>query len=165
MHWSFEIAAKKTNFVNLPYKVITAGSRPRRFAYLWPPKIFFMRFVLVMLLCGVLSYLAVLVMPWWIPMLIAFAAVLALPMSAWRAFLAAGSGTGISYLLIALKADVDNAHLLSRKMAELFSLPHYGFMLLLTMLCGWITAGIGAVIAVSLNRLLRSVQSKEVEPG
>ncbi len=114
-----------------------------------------MRFLFVFLLTAAASYFALLIMPWWISMLIAFFVVLLLPMKKGPAFLAGALGVGLCWLAVALVADFKNDHLLSSKMAALFHLPSYVLMIALTPLTGFITGGLGGWTAAALRDLFR----------
>lgn len=117
-----------------------------------------MRFLFVFLLTAIASYFALLIMPWWISMLIAFFVVLLLPMKKGRSFLAAALGVGLCWLLVALVADFRNDHLLSTKMAALFGLPSYALMIAFSPLTGFITGGLGGWTAAALRDIFREKQ-------
>lgn len=116
-----------------------------------------MRFFFILLLTAVASYFALMIMPWWIPMLIGFCLVLAAPLRKnWQSFLATGSGAALCYLLITITTDQANEHILSRRMATLFHLPSYALLIALTVLIGFLTAGLGGWTAGALRRMFRS---------
>ncbi len=114
-----------------------------------------MRFVFLVLLTAILTYFALMTMPWWIPMLISFVLILVFPVRSWQAFLATGIGAAVCYFFIAFRTDQANEHLLSRKMADLFQLPSYSFMIIITVVTGFITAGLGGWTGAKLYRLLK----------
>ena len=114
-----------------------------------------MRFLLILLLTAIGSYCAILFFPWWIRMVISFAAVLLLPLSGGKAFLAAALGAALAYTVLSARADIANEHILSAKMAALFQLPSYGWMIAVTALVGAITAGLGAWLASALLLLFK----------
>jgi hypothetical protein len=120
-----------------------------------------MRFLFVMILTAIASWLALVVMPWWIPLPIAFFIILICPMKNGRAFLATGAGAALCYLLYSINADQANEHILSTKMAALFHLPSYAFMIVVTTLIGFITAGLGGWTGAALRNLLRPYRSKQ----
>lgn len=122
-----------------------------------------MRFLFVMLLTAIASYFALMIMPWWIPMLIAFCIVLAVPMKSGLAFLAPATGAALCYLFMSILRDQANKHILSRKMAELFHLPSYILMIIVTALIGYITAGLGGWIAATLRNLFQTPKLKKEE--
>lgn len=123
-----------------------------------------MRFLFLLLLNAVACYFALMVMPWWIPALIGACITLLLPMRRnWQSFLAAGTGAALCYVLICCITDWDNGHILSRKMATLFHLPSYPFLIAVTALCGFITAGLGSWTAAALRRLFLNDTLKQAE--
>ena len=120
-----------------------------------------MRFLFITALTAIASYFALMIMPWWIPMLIGFLLILALPMRKnWQSFLATGLGAAICYTLATLWADQANDHILSRKMAVLFHLPSYPLMIAVTALIGFITAGLGGWTASALRRIFQNKNLK-----
>jgi CDP-diglyceride synthetase len=119
-----------------------------------------MRLLLIAALTAIASYFALMVMPWWVPMPIACCLILLLPMHRnWQAFLATGLGAALCYTVITLLTDQANEHILSRKMAILFHLPSYPFMIVVTALTGFITAGLGGWAGSALRRLFQRKNS------
>lgn len=120
-----------------------------------------MRFLFIAALTAIASYFALMIMPWWIPMLIGFCLILALPMRRnWQSFLATGLGAALCYTAISLFTDQANEHILSRKMAVLFHLPSYPLMIAVTALIGFLTAGFGGWTASALRRLFQNKNLK-----
>jgi hypothetical protein len=114
------------------------------------------RFITVMVLMAVASFIAIMCTFWWIPMPIAFILILLLPMKSARAFLSTALGTAITYIILSIKADMANQHILSTKMATLFHMPSFAAMIVLTALIGFITAGLGGWCGATLSQLLRN---------
>lgn len=96
-----------------------------------------------------------LIMPWWIPLLAAFAVSLLLPMKNWQSFLAAALGAGICWTVAAFLADYNNDHILAGKMARLFTLPSSVFMIIITGLTGFITGGLGGWTGAAIRNFGR----------
>lgn len=119
------------------------------------------RFLFVMILTTIASWLALMIMPWWIPLPVAFFITLICPMRNGRAFLATGMGAALCYLLYSITADQANDHILSSKMAGLFHLPSYILMIVVTAFVGFITAGLGGWTGAALRNLLRSHKSEQ----
>lgn len=113
------------------------------------------RFLIVLFLCAITSYFAVMIMPWWISMLLSFIILLFLPMKGGKAFLAAGLGTALAYAVMGMQIDIANEHILSSKMAVLFHLPSYALMIFITALIGAVTAGLGAWMASAFHLSFR----------
>lgn len=119
------------------------------------------RFLFTLVLTAIATGLAVMSMPWWVVMPVAFVIILILPMRGGRAFLSTGLGAAIAFFILSYMADTANEHILSSRMAMLFGLPSYAFMLLLTTLTGFTTAGLGGWTAALLRRLIRKQERKE----
>lgn len=125
-----------------------------------------MRYFSVLILTGLLSSFALILMPWWIPMIVGFFIVLVLPMKLKQSFLAPALGCALAFIFIALWKDLANNHLLSAKIAQIFHLPSYLLLVLITGLIGFITAGLGGLIAfylVAFSRSLLYSESEEAE--
>jgi len=99
------------------------------------------------LLTALLSYVALLFLPWWSNLIAAFIIVFMIPVKPGRAFIAGAAGTGICWAVLAVIADTGNEHILSTKMAALFQLPYYWMIIAVTILAGFITGGLGALAA------------------
>ena len=122
-----------------------------------------MRFIFVLVLTAILSYLAILILPWWIPMPIAFLIILWKPMNKWKSFLAAGLGAAICFILIASVKDFQNQQILSSKIAALFHLPSPMLLILIFGIIGFITAGLGAWTGVILRTVFNKSNSAKVK--
>ena len=114
------------------------------------------RFITVMILMAVASCIAIMLTPWWTPMLIAFVLILLLPMKSVKAFISTALGTAIAYTVLCTRTDIANQHILSTKMATLFHMPSFAVMIVLTALIGFITAGLGGWTGATLSQLFRN---------
>jgi len=115
-----------------------------------------MRFFLVCAATLVATYFALMLMPWWISMPVAFILVLLLPLrKKSAAFLAPALGSGVCWLLLAALKDYPNHHLLSQKIASLFHLPSFVLLILVCGLIGFVTAGLGGWTAAALQALFK----------
>ena len=103
---------------------------------------------------AVFSTLLEWVLPWWAVTGTAFLVVVFTRLKPGRAFLAGFAGVGISWLIIALWRDAENAHIMSQKMAMLLHLPGYPLFILLTVLLGGIMGGMGALSASVVRRII-----------
>jgi hypothetical protein len=119
------------------------------------------RFLFVLALTAIASGFAVQATPWWVAMPIAFLVVLVLPMRGGRSFLATGLGVALSFFILSFMTDSANEHILSGRMAALFHLPSYVFMLVLTTLVGFVTGGLGGWTAALFRNLFRKPASTE----
>ena len=94
------------------------------------------------LLLFVFSALFQLFLPWWISGLLCFAMAVGWNKSRHRAFLEAGGSQALLWLGYALYQDINNGHILSARMAQLFSLPYGWMMPWLSALLVFLTAGL-----------------------
>ena len=99
-----------------------------------------MKIVVAIILIGLLSFVAGLYFPWWSIAIAAFITTLLIPLRAWTGFIAGFLGVFILWTILAWMIDVKNQHILSRKIAEVFSLGGSSFLLIL------VTAFIGALV-------------------
>jgi len=68
-----------------------------------------------------------------------------------------GLGAGLPWLVLAFWLDMGNEHILSRRMAELFHLPGYGFILLTTFVLAFV---MGLVASLTGYYFQQFVQTK-----
>ena len=99
-----------------------------------------MRFLLATLLTALLSFIAGLYLPWWSIAIVAFLVALFMGQFIGRSFLAGFLGIFVLWFIVALEIDIRNEHILSQKIAQLFSLGTSSVLLIL------ITAFIGALV-------------------
>ncbi|MBL7718872.1 MAG: hypothetical protein JNL72_08555 [Flavipsychrobacter sp.] len=109
-----------------------------------------MRFAACTILIAILSAGAAIMMPWWIIAVVAFAVTFVVNISSGKAFLSGFCGIALFWLVAILLADAANEHILSARMAKLFSLPHYGVFIVVNLLVGGLVGGLagwsGAVL-------------------
>jgi len=101
----------------------------------------------VILITALLSYVALLFLPWWSDIVVTFIIIFTLPLRPLKAFIAGALGVGICWTVLAFIADYGNEHILSTKMSALFQLPRYWLMIAATSLIGCITGGLGGLAA------------------
>ncbi len=111
-----------------------------------------MRFVLSVILVMLLSGLAELWMPWWSVAVVAFAVAWLTGSRPAKAFAMGFCGVGLLWLSVAALYDVSNEHILSGRMAKVFSLPNYGLFIVVTVFVGALVGGMGAWSASLLRR-------------
>lgn|SRR5690554_4411003 len=121
-----------------------------------------MRFVFVSLMTAIVSYFALFLMPWWIPMLISFLLILLIPMNNWPSFLSTALGGGACFLFVGLWKDFNNGYLLSSKIAELLNLPFSFLLVIISGLIGFITAGLGGWTAATVFAFFRKNDTEEI---
>ena len=110
------------------------------------------RFLIVILLTGLLVFIAGLYLPWWSVAIASFLVVLFLPMRSGKAFLAGFIGVFILWALLAWRIDLQNEGILSKRIAGLFHLGGSSFLLVVcTALIGALVGGLGALTASYLR--------------
>lgn len=110
-----------------------------------------MRFLLATLLIALLSYIAGLFLPWWSIALAPFLVALIIRPSIGMSFLAGFTGIFLLWALVSLWIDIENEHILSHKIAQLFPLGGSSALLILvTALVGALVGGFAAMSGASL---------------
>ncbi len=105
-----------------------------------------MKFVTALVLTALLSFAVVLFFGWWTFAITSFVVAVVIPQSYGRAFLAGFLGIFLLWLIHAILLDSANGHLLSTKVADLFSLNgSYGILLFITALSGGLISGFAAM--------------------
>jgi hypothetical protein len=113
-----------------------------------------MKFVVALLLTALLSFAIGLFaeLPWWSFALCAFIVALAIHQKGWKAFLSAFLALVILWGGLAAYYDLRNEHLLSGKIATLFSLGNSILLILVTALVGGLVAGFAALTGSYLRK-------------
>jgi hypothetical protein len=112
-----------------------------------------MRFTVSTILIALLSFAAGLYLPWWSIALVAFLVTFFIWMKPWMAYLSGFLAGLLLWALLALWIDVQNDHILSGRMANLF--PLGGSSALLILVTGLLAAIIGGLAALSGSYLLK----------
>lgn len=118
-----------------------------------------MRFLLATLLTALLSFIAGLYLPWWSIAIIAFLVALFMGQFIGRSFLSGFLGIFLLWFIVALWIDIKNEHILSQKIAQLFSLGNSSVLLILiTALLGALVGGFAAMSGASVLPRKRRVR-------
>lgn len=112
-----------------------------------------MNFLRNTLIIAVVTFLAQLIMPWWIVAVVAFVLGFALFDKGLQAFFSAFSAVFLLWSIYALVIDVRNEHILSARIAQLFHLPNSIVLILVTGFVGGLVAGFSALS----GRLIKNV--------
>jgi hypothetical protein len=100
-----------------------------------------MKFLVSLLLTSLLAFVAGLYLPWWSLAVAAFLVAVAIHQRWWKALLSGFLGVFILWAILAWLRDGPNDSILSKKVAQLFSLGESPILLIL------VTAFIGALVA------------------
>jgi hypothetical protein len=93
--------------------------------------------------------------PWWWPAIAAYAVGYWLPKRPWSAFVAGFIGTALAWGGMAAFLDWRNHHILSDRIAQLFSLPTGLLLPPITSLLGGLMGGMGAWAGFALRAYLK----------
>ena len=111
-----------------------------------------MRFLLAVLLIVLLSAVAEYFLPWWSMAVVSFVVSLLMGYRGGKSFLMGFFGVALCWLTFAMVHDIPNEHILSTRMAKLFSLPNYGLFILVTVVVGGLVGGLAAWSATLLRQ-------------
>jgi hypothetical protein len=100
-----------------------------------------MLFVLLLILSFAASY----VFPWWIIAIIAFVASLFMANRAAHAFWSGFLALFLAWLALSIFKSMPNEHQLAQRVAQLFGLPHWTLLLLITCIIGGLVGGLSAL--------------------
>lgn len=110
-----------------------------------------------MILIAGITYFALMSLPWWILVVVAFLVSAALSTNDFGAFLSGFLGVGLLWLVLAWKIDIETNSILSQKIAEMF--PVGGDPTMLVILSGVIGGFAGGFGSLSGN-LFRKIWVK-----
>jgi len=111
-----------------------------------------MKFLLAILLTAALSFVAGIFLPWWSVAIVSFLVALLLIQNIGKGFLSGFLGIFILWGLLAFWIDIKNESILSRKVAQLFSLGESSvLMILITAFVGALVGGFAAMAGSSLR--------------
>ena len=109
-----------------------------------------MLFIIILILTLLSSFL----LPWWAVAIIAFIAALCAGKTSGRAFVSGFGAVFIAWLILALFKTVPNDNILATRVAHLFQLPNWIFILIVTAFIGGLVGGMAAVSGVLVKRAL-----------
>lgn len=100
------------------------------------------------------GWLLGMILPWWSIALVCFVVVFINGGSVMQNFLAGFLGIFILWFVHALIIDIQNQSILSKQIAELFTLPNTILLILITALVGGIVGGISSITGSLFRELL-----------
>jgi hypothetical protein len=105
-----------------------------------------MKFIVALLLTGILSFISGLFLPWWGIAIVALLVALLIHQKAWKAFFAGLLGVFLLWAGLAWWMDMKNNGVLSHKMAHVIPLGGNTFLLIVvTGIVGGLVAGFAAL--------------------
>lgn len=114
-----------------------------------------MKFILLVILIALSSYLAELVFPWWTVSICAFILAGLIPSRGFKAFLSGFLGVGLLWLFGALIFSIQTDYILTEKVARLMQLGSSGVLIVLTSFIGALVGGLSALSGHQLRMLLK----------
>lgn len=107
---------------------------------------------MLFLIILILTYAAAFFMPWWVAVIIAFGAALLmgsrLPVASvkpWRSFWAGFFGVAVAWIILALCKSIPNDNILAGRVAVMFHLPGWIWLLAVTAIIGGLAGGMSAL--------------------
>jgi hypothetical protein len=109
-----------------------------------------MKFLVSILLTGLLGFIAGIYLPWWSIAIISFLVALLVQQPIVHSFLSGFLGVFILWAVLALWIDIKNNSILSQKIAQMFSLNAPYLLILITAFIGALVGGFAAMSGSSL---------------
>ncbi|HTD98962.1 MAG TPA: hypothetical protein VK668_06725 [Mucilaginibacter sp.] len=103
----------------------------------------------------ILSFISGLFLPWWVVAIVAFLAAVFLGKTNTRSFWSGFGGVAVAWIILALFKSIPNDNLLVKKVAQLFQLPHWILVLLITALIGGLAGGMSALSGILVKKAFR----------
>lgn len=100
--------------------------------------------MLLFLIIFILCLLAGVILPWWMVAVIAFVAALFIGKASGKSFGAGFLGVALAWIILALFKSIPNENELANRMAALFHLPGWFWVLLITAVIGGLLGGMSA---------------------
>ena len=107
-----------------------------------------MLFLVILIASLICSYF----LPWWFVAVIAFAAAWFLGQKPGKTFLSAFAAVFAAWVILALFKSIPNDNILATRMAQLFQLPNWWLLLIVTGFIGGLVGGLSALSAVLFKR-------------
>jgi hypothetical protein len=113
-----------------------------------------MRFLVAIVLMILLSAVAEYLLSWWSLAIVCFIVSILMKLNTGKAFLSGMIAIILLWTAWTLYYDLPNEHLLSGRMATVFSLPNTAAFIIVTALVGGIAGGLSAWSGAHLSRML-----------
>ena len=107
---------------------------------------------MLFLIILILSFASGFFLPWWVVAIAAFSAAFFAGKTAGQAFWSGFLAVFIVWMVLALFKSIPNDHILASRIAQLFQLPGWGYLLLITGIVGGLVSGFAALSGLLLKR-------------
>jgi hypothetical protein len=109
---------------------------------------------MLFLIILILSFASGFFLPWWVVAIAAFLAAYFAGKTSGHAFWSAFVAVFIVWIVLALFKSIPNDHIMASRIARLFQLPGWGYLLVITGIIGGLVAGFAALSGVLLKKAL-----------
>jgi hypothetical protein len=92
-------------------------------------------------------------LPWWVAAIIAFVAAFFIGKTSGSAFWSGFFALALVWLVVALLKTVPNDHILAARVAILFTLPGWGYLLAITCLIGGLVGGMSSLSGLLVKKV------------
>ena len=110
---------------------------------------------MLFLIILILSFASGYFLPWWVVAIAAFLAAFFIGKTSGQSFWSGFSAVFIVWTVLALFKSIPNDHVLAKRVAELFTLPNWILLLLITALIGGLVGGMSALSGLLLKKAFR----------
>jgi hypothetical protein len=111
---------------------------------------------MIILVTALLAGIGTWFLPWWMIAVIPFLVAVVAQLSSRRGFKIGFWSIVLLWLVVILLRDIPNDHILSARMAKLFSLPHYSLFIIVSLLIGGIIGGLAGWAGGAMNKAFRA---------
>jgi hypothetical protein len=110
-----------------------------------------MRFTSSVLFIAILAAICTWFLPWWMIAVASAVVSFIIHLTNGRAFLSGFLGIALCWSILIIRVDGPNEHILSSRMAQLFSLPGYWMFILVNVVMGALVGGLAAWAGAALR--------------
>ncbi|MDB4904310.1 MAG: hypothetical protein JWQ63_3591 [Mucilaginibacter sp.] len=107
---------------------------------------------MLFLIILILSFASGYFLPWWVVAIAAFLTAFVVGKTSGQSFWSGFSAVFIVWTVLALFKSIPNDHILAKRVATMFHLPHWIFILFVTALIGGLVGGMSALSGLLLKR-------------
>ncbi len=104
----------------------------------------------------IISFAGGFFMPWWVAAIIAFVAAFFAAKTPAHAFWSGFAALVVVWMALALLKTIPNDHLLATRVAKLFGLPGWGYLLIVTCLIGGVVGGLSALSGLLVKKAIKN---------
>jgi len=107
---------------------------------------------MLFLIILILSFASGFFLPWWVVAIAAFLAALLIGKTSRQAFISGFGAVFIVWIVLALFKSIPNDHILANRIAQLFHLPSWQYILVITGIVGGLVGGFSDLSGLLLKK-------------